>query len=288
MSQEPDTLEEADRAYRDSKIGKDTAARAAMRKAEITNLPSEAPADNSLALIRLAIERGLTGDQLTPLYNLHERSQETKARIVFAQDFNTAQGQMVAVVADQKNSHTQSMFAKLEDVQRMAKPVWTRNGFSLSFSEGDILANGMRTVIMTVRHVGGHVETVKGHYPLDGVGAKGGSVMNPLQGTVSSNTYAHRDMMRQYWSIAIGGADMDGNSPSHGISEAQAEELNNLLEKYDSLCLKRGNTQEQCETWHRKFWDFLGCKEGMNDLRAGDFSKAKDRLEKAIKGVSHE
>ena len=164
----------------------------------------------------------------------------------------------------------------------MAKPIWIRWGFAIFFSEGDILPNGLRTVILTCRHRGGHVDERVGHYPIDGVRAKAFR-MNALQGTVSSNTYAQKDMLKNYWGIVIKGMDNDGNSATQFLQDGspQVEILNGLLATHRDKSIAKGYPPESIEKFRRDFWGIWKCT-GMADLPADKFADAKDRLEKAI------
>jgi len=232
---------------------------------------------NPMVILDKLVSAGAEPEKLDAVIKLVENWNRNRAIEAFAVDMNACQAEMPAVVEDAQNTHTKSRYALLETVQRIAKPVYTKHGFSLSWSEGEIQPNGMHRIIMLVRHRGGYVETHFGNYPIDGTGAKGGSVMNPLQGTVSAHTYAQRDMMRGLFNLVIAGDDKDGNDC--GLSPGQIETLNNLLEKIEANSPDKG----KYETWVKGFWKWLECPERMHDLSARDYEKAKAELERVIK-----
>jgi len=233
---------------------------------EITPLPG---LTNPTVLLESMAAKGVTGDELAKMMDFLERLQSNQSAIAFAEAHNKCQQEMPLVLKTVKNNFLDSVYANLESVQNLCKPVWTKHGFSLSFSEGDLAPNGMRRIIMTVRHVGGKTEVHHGNYPTDGTGAKGGKNMNALQGVVSSNTYAQRDMIRNFFGIVIAGQDFDGNQVEL-LTPEHVQELNQLFEQ----CEQNGNPVNM-----EAFWKFVGCKD-MYEMRDRDFPAAKDLLKR--------
>jgi hypothetical protein len=215
-------------------------------------------------------------DKLGKVIDLVREWNADQAKKAFARAMNYCQAEMPDVIHDSTNTHTGSTYAKLDTVQRVAKPVYTKHGFSLSWSEGPVV-NGLREVLMTVRHVDGHTEVHHGHYPIDGEGAKGGKSMNALQGTVSAHTYACRDMMRQLFNIALANMDQDGNTFEE-LSPGQIEALNTLLERCHKEC-KDYNPQG--------FWSWIhaedNTKKRMKELSATQYDEAVRGLTNKLK-----
>jgi hypothetical protein len=205
------------------------------------------------------------------------RDQSIKA---FNRSKNACDAEMPDVIEDAKNTQTGGTYALLETVQRKSKPIYTKHGFSLSWSEGELVGD-LRTVVMTVRHVDGHVDTVIGHYPIDGEGPKGGRTMNQLQGTVSAHTYAQRDMARLYFNIILAGLDADGNAFQPLIDEKQVEVLNNLFED----CRTAGNEVDQVkfQGWISTFQKPI---ENVGGIEKRWFGKVKEFLESKRKGLT--
>jgi hypothetical protein len=232
---------------------------------------------NPLVLLQSMIEKGANADNLGKMMDLAERWQLNRAKESFNRAMSACQGEMPAVIEDAKNNQTGGTYALLETVQRVVKPVYTRHGFSLSWSEGPVQGD-LRQVIMVVRHIDGYAETHYGHYPIDGEGPKGGRTMNQLQGTVSAHTYAQRDMMRQLFNIVIAGQDVDGENG--GLTDDQTIELNTLLEQ---LQIKNKSGGAAWNEWLARFWKWLGVKD-MYGMGQPQFAKAKCELDRLIKG----
>lgn len=193
-----------------------------------------------MSLLRLAVEKGAGADELEKLAALAERLEANRAKAAFAQAMNECQKEMPVVVRDAQNkrvSTERKTYVKLESLQATVRPIYTKHGFSVSWSQGEAPREGLTRVLARLYHIGGHSEGYQGDYPLDGEGAKGAAIMNPLQGTVSSHTYAQRDMLRLMFSITIVDKDFDGNrgpAPSEGILADQVDELNALVAAHDS------------------------------------------------------
>ncbi len=197
-------------------------------------MPTEVtvPISNMEVLLAKMIENKAGADELGKMMSLFERWQAAEAKKAFAASMNLAQQDMPRVIKDADNSHTRSRYVLLETLQAAIAPVIARHGFSLSWSQGDAPQPHLTRVVATLFHTGGHSERYQGDYPIDGVGAKGGSVMNPLQGTVSAHTYAQKDMLRLMFNITIAGRDLDGNGAGPTlITEAEITEINTLVEQ---------------------------------------------------------
>lgn len=201
-----------------------------MNDPETTALAETGP----LSLLRLAVEKGAGADELEKLAALAERLEANRAKAAFTASFNACQKEMPVLVRDAQNKRVSSdrkTYIYLETLQAALRPIYTKHGFAISWSQGDSTKEGYTRVVGKLHHIGGHSEQYQGDYPLDGRGAKGGETMNPLQGTVSSHTYAQRDMLRLMFNLTIADYDLDGEreaAPSEGILADQVAELNAL------------------------------------------------------------
>lgn len=230
---------------------------------------------NPMTILDRLTAQQVDPDKLGRVIDLVQAWNDEQARKAFARAMVACQREMPDVIDDAKNNQTGSTYALLETVQRIAKPVYTRWGFSLSWSEGDV-KDGLREVLMTVRHEDGHSEVHKGHYPIDGEGPKGGRTMNQLQGTVSAHTYAQRDMMRQLFNLVLAGEDRDGNDFTP-LSDDQVAKINTLLERcYKEI--KDYNSQG--------FWNWIhgedATQKRMRELSATQFDRAVMGLSKKL------
>ncbi len=239
--------------------------------AETNGLAESTGVSNPLTLLQAMVDKGVDPQALRQMMDLSERWEANQSRKAFQLAMTNAQRDMQAVVKDKENKHTHSMYAALESVQEMARPVYTRHGFSLSFGQEPPPKEGWLRFVCTVRHQDGHSERFQGDYPQDGFGAKGGANMNAVQGVVSSGSYMQRDMLRLIFNLTIAGADQDGNLIAVRVGPEEIKALNGLLED----CRNAGLAVD-----HAKFLKWLtprGQAEPMESLEfllLKDFSKA--------------
>lgn len=187
---------------------------------------------NPLVLLKSMVDKGADPEKLNRFFDLVERWDHNRAVEAFNRAMQACQAEMPIVVRDTMNSRTNKKYAPLEAVSDRIKPVYTRHGFTLSFSEAEGAPAGMARIVCVVRHVGGHEERHQGDYPLDGTGAKGGGVMSPVQGRVSTMTYAKRDLKLAIFDVTIADTDRDGEPADGGLIGAQeCREINRLLEE---------------------------------------------------------
>lgn len=185
---------------------------------EPTRVPAlrEEPATNPMALLAVAVERGLSPEQLTALTDLHERWQVTRAKQAFHDAMNAAQAAMPCIVRDAQNTQTGSSYVRLETVMHRAKPIILEHGFSLSFSEAQCDKGDWKRTVCTVRHREGHSETHFIDLPVDGIGPKGNAIggMNKVQGAISTGSYAQRVLFCRVFDLTIANTDLDGQAPN--------------------------------------------------------------------------
>lgn len=190
--------------------------------------------DNPYALLAKAIDAGADPERLGRLVDLVEHVAAGQARAAYNQAMNACQAELPCVCRDATNPHTKSKFARLETVMSAAKSVLARHGFSLSWSELPETKEGLLSLRCDVRHIGGHVEPHYGHFPRDGQGAKGGSIMSPIQGTGSTMTYARRYMLLSIFNVVVADQDLDGNSHEQRVTPEQIAHINALVDQREA------------------------------------------------------
>ena len=168
------------------------------------------PSPLQLILANPEALKELDVDKVRELAELHMRMEAEAARKSFAIAFVGAQAEFTPIVLKGKNSHTNSLYARAQDVVKMIHPILVRHGFSRSFSteptEGDLIR-----FKLTLRHVDGHVEQHFMEAPADVKGPKGGFVKTELHGRASSMTYCERVLTCKVFGLQLGGDD-DGNA----------------------------------------------------------------------------
>jgi hypothetical protein len=150
-------------------------------------------------------------EKIERLMALWERTEARKAEAEFNTAMSAAQRDMRPVAADSYNPSTKSRYASYEALDRALRPIYTANGFGLSFSTGDTPLDLHVRVQCLVTHTGGHSRPYHIDMPADGKGAKGGDVMTKTHATGSAVSYGMRYLLKMIFNVAVGEDDDDGN-----------------------------------------------------------------------------
>lgn len=171
----------------------------------ITIRPDNSPAN----MIREAISGKASLEQLKGFLELQREYEANEARKAFALSFAAAQSKIVAVTKTKINPQTHSKYADLGDILISANPIYTQEGFSVIFYEGETTLPGHIRICADILHRAGHKETYHYDIPLDGVGIQGNPNMTKIHGKSSSVSYGRRYLMCMIWNIPT--QDNDGN-----------------------------------------------------------------------------
>lgn len=178
---------------------------------------------------RASRDESVDMDKMERLLVMYDKIQSKQAEVEFSVSMNAAQAEIGRITANQTNRHTNSKYADYAQIDRVIRPIYSKHGFSLSFTTGEATVDQI-VVVCTVRHSGGHFEVHSVPMPRDGKGASGGSVMTKTHATGSAMHYGQRYLVRWIFNLAIGQDDNDGN-PVEPVSGGQAESLRKSLRK---------------------------------------------------------
>lgn len=174
-----------------------------------------------MAMIRLAIDKGAPIETIERLVALQEKMLARQAEIEFNEALNRVQSKITRVAPDLQNSQTNSKYASYAAIDRVIRPIYSEEGFSLSFSEEDCpKAEHVRIVCFVSK--GAYTRQYRKDMPADGKGAKGGDVMTKTHAAAAADSYAKRYLVKDIFNVAIGQDDTDGNAHS-GIEETEIE-----------------------------------------------------------------
>jgi len=169
-------------------------------------------------MIRLAISGKADLAKLEKLLELQERHEAHEAKKVFASAFALVQASIVSVAKTKSNPQTHSKYAGLDEIIESTKPIYTNEGFSIIFYEGQSAGPECIRICADVLHTAGHKETFYYDVPLDGVGIKGNPMMTKIHAKASSTSYGRRYLMCMIWNIPTGDDD-DGNSACKSLNQ---------------------------------------------------------------------
>ena len=194
----------------------------------MTNAIVEAEVISTAQLIQEGIAKGIDLVALKEILKLREIDDAFKARKAYARDFAIVQSNIEAVVKTRTNSQTHSKYADLGDVIESAKPVYTKEGFSIICYEGDCPKENFMRMYADVLHCAGHRETYHLDLPMDGMGFKGNANMTQIHAKASTSQYARRYLICMILNIPL--TDNDGNTQTaEHITPTQHGMLDGLI-----------------------------------------------------------
>lgn len=188
----------------------------------LTGCEKLAKRDQYAEIIALAVDKGAAADAIEKLVNLQQQVLAKEYEQDFNDAMNRAQTEMKHVRADAENPQTKSKYATYKALDSALRPIYTKFGFSLSFSTTDCPIPEHIRVLCFVS-CSGHTRTYQCDMPCDGKGAKGGDVMTKTHAAGAAMSYGMRYLLKMIFNIAVGEDDTDGNEP-------QAEWVENFLE----------------------------------------------------------
>ncbi len=185
-----------------------------------------APQSQSTALIavieRAARDPNIDIDKIERLLAMQEKIFARNAEMDFNAAMSDCQGEMPRIAPKSSNEQTNSLYAALDEIDVIARPIYTRHGFALSFGTADCPIEGWYRQTCKVSHRGGHSEMRQADLPADMVGIKGNPNKTGVQGFGSTMTYGQRYITKLVFNIVIGGEDNDGNGPTLDADQIKA------------------------------------------------------------------
>lgn len=186
--------------------------------------PSEAMTLSPMNLLSVALQNNAAIDVIERLAALQEKIMLRDAEIQFNDALSRVQAEIKRVAPDLQNPQTSSRYASYAAIDRVIRPIYTREGMSLSFSHDDCPKPDHVRVICYAS-LGAFTRPYQIDMPTDGKGAKGGDVMTKTHATAAADSYAKRYLIKDIFNVAIGEADTDGNSPSDGLGDERTNQL---------------------------------------------------------------
>jgi hypothetical protein len=172
-------------------------------------------------LLQIALEKEGAIDVIKELVAMEKDAQARSAEIEFNEAMNAVQMEIGRVAPDLTNSQTRSKYASYAAIDKVIRPIYTRHGFSLSFTDEPLdPALEMVRIVGFLSHRAGHTRKYLKDMPADGKGAKGGDVMTKTHARGAADAYAKRYMVKDIFNVAVGEEDTDGAfESSSGIYE---------------------------------------------------------------------
>lgn len=173
--------------------------------------PGSIAAHSPMGMMMAAMNQGASLEQVEKMMDLQDRWERKEAEKAYNAAFAAFKAEAVRIIKGRKVTDGPlrgKEYAELHDVVDAVTPALSRHGLStawkLTRDEKDWIE-----VTCTLKHVGGHSESVSMGGPPDAGGAK-----NALQARASTKSYLERYTLKAICGVAEGGEDSDGNPPA--------------------------------------------------------------------------
>lgn len=174
---------------------------------DITNLPAQ---DSMLSgLERLARDTSIPTDRITELFRLAERREQALMKRVFNDDMNALQQVLTQIMRDKSNPAFSSRYATEEQIDRAARPEYTRFGFSIRYGTAPPEIPGNIRVVCIVAHRAGYWE----EHAIEAPAVPANRGVTQLQAIGGTVTYLKRTLIRMILNLVTSDnpEDNDGN-----------------------------------------------------------------------------
>lgn len=233
----------------------------------------EAHTPNAMQLIQAAIAQGSSIDTIERLAKLQREMVEYAAMVDFNDAMHRAQQKMRPISADATNPQTKSKYATYSKLDKVLRPIYSSEGFALSFNTSESSSPDCIRVLCDVSR-GGYSKPYQIDMPNDGKGAKGGDVMTKTHATGAAASYGMRYLLKMIFNVAVGEDDNDGNGAGKEMDLAEFDRIKVLIE-----------TAPTMQTLKDTYMSALRSASAVGDVAATrSFAAAKDTRKAELDG----
>lgn len=180
---------------------------------ELAPIENQETLPPALAMLRV-IDKAATDprtnvEKMRALLDMQMELVREQRRVEYNNAMRATQEEMQPVVRKAMNDNTKKKYAKLEHVDNAVRPIYTKNGFSLSFNSRRE-EDGTITMLCDVLHSSGHSERKELNGAKDMTGAKGTANKTDIQGAGSTVSYLRRYLTCMVFNITLIDEDDDG------------------------------------------------------------------------------
>lgn len=232
-----------------------------------------------------ATDATISVEKMERLFALQERWENRNAAQQFQSAMIAARQEMPEITKDAQGQN--SKFAPLEKIDRVVYPIYTKNGFSLQWSEVPHETPGWTRIKCVVLHSGGHREEHFLAGPMDDKGPKGLANKTGIQGMGSTWSYLQRRLLAMIFNIRIVGEDNDGKKQSASQpgaakltpEQVESEARKDIMSKLWNLLIDVRGSAAKWDTaaeWLRQN-SIIGKTQRVSDLTSEQLSEVYDK-----------
>jgi len=184
---------------------------------------------------RLTLDERVDPEKLQAIINMQYQAEDRQNEKEFIKAMVACQIEMPAIKKETNNNQTHSLYAKVEKIKRIIKPIYTKHGFAITFHEGEARKEDHIRIIANVMHISGYSKEYYYDNPVDMTGIKGQVNKTETHGKASGVSYAERYLLKLIFNLELHDEDDDGNAAGNPyITEEQAKEITDMLVKTES------------------------------------------------------
>ena len=196
----------------------------------MNNLPATSPGSGLMAIIdRAASDPNFDIERLQRLLDMKEANDNKDREASFTAAHAAAEAEMETIRADASNPQTRSRYASFAQVDREARPIYTKHGFAISFTTEPTSTPDNILVVGTLSHRQGFSKRFQMPVPITTTGFKGQQMMTPIHATMAAISYGKRGVEVMMFNLQVD-ADDDGNTrrpaPTPGQNQNQTTNPN--------------------------------------------------------------
>ena len=174
-------------------------------------------------IAKMATDPAADIGKLERLIQLRDHVLAQEAKKQFDADFSLMKPLLPKVIRTHDNTQTKSKYADLGDINSEIDPILGKFGFGTSSKVTEQTETSV-TMLLQLRHKGGHYDEMSLTMPIDDKGAQGSVNKTKVHGISSTITYIKRVGFCALLNISTGD-DKDGNTESNNITVEQAAEM---------------------------------------------------------------
>ena len=218
------------------------------------------------------------------------------ARRSFNRAMAAAQSEMMPVIRSAQNKHLGNKYAKLEDIDREMRPIYTKHGFSVRFGSAPAPREGDMRITCTVAHEDGFFEENHLDAPATLVGSQGGRMaVTPVQAVGSVVTYLRRYLSTMVFNVVLADDDDDGEGTRRAATTAtpRGARIAERAPTYEAPPPKKVDrsqwTDAQWQAWVEKFGPAVAVLYSRQDVvDVAEKDSVKDALQYGSERVREE
>ena len=222
-----------------------------------------------MSLLSIALSHNAAIAVIERLAALQRDMLAREAEVDFNEAMNRVQTEIRRIAPDAVNPQTRSKYASYAAIDRVIRPIYAKEGFSLSFSTEECpIPEHVRCVCFVSLRA--HTRKYQVDMPSDGKGAKGGDVMTKTHACGAAMQYGMRYLVKYIWNIAVGEDDTDG------VTMGQAGDfLLNIKASTDLAELERAFREAAGAAKKEKDWKAIGIFTEAKDKRKAELQEAQ-------------